>query len=131
MANNEQFIGPFSSLLALRLKDALFLMDSRDYIGALLSTEHTLRILDPDIKIKPRMLDFKKECTALLIEVSNRGGMNKGHVARNRLQAMNQLAYRVLDEYFADLVNELHRAGYWSFEKYGSFYDLSGGKRSE
>ncbi len=122
---------PFTAYVMESLYYVRNLRRNRNYAEALLELYELIPDLDPEIQIKLKPYEDKIEAIWKKVNRSVGQGSEYG-IAIEITQSMQRESEAVLREIRRCIGQELHKAGYFDFEKKGySFYDLSKGKKSE
>ena len=125
-----QFLPPYTAFLVRAIDLVFALINAQEFYRASCVLYNLIPFLDPEIKKKEKIKEFQERHRGLLIEASMVGGMNRGHVSRNRLEHLNRNACIVVNEYLPIVVDEIHAAGYFIGEKMGRFFDPAQGRTS-
>ncbi len=122
---------PDFSAFMVRKFDLIFLyLDTGQYAKGLSALRNLIVFLDAPIKAKLKDT-VTDPISMIFMDTAKLGGMSRGMRLRTQSQTVNELAGAVLLPYLDLVMDEIHQAGYFGWEKGGSWTVLTKTKSGE
>lgn len=118
----------FSSFMVRKFDLIFMYMDQGLYSRALRAIRTLIIFLDSPIKKKLEPQTMKID--EIFNTGAQMGGMTRNMRVRNQTGTINEQASRVLLPILDDVMDAIHEAGYFGWEKTGTWTNLSQGKKS-
>lgn len=118
MSNKQQvWTNHFSSFLVNCFIEIKHELKARSYTGALESVLNLYPFLDPDIK--RTILPLVTKAKTVIKQAGSIGGVNRSAIRKSQLAFLDRHGAPVLDKLLDTMMDSIHGAGYFSFEKLG------------